>query len=92
VAHLLAKQRNTLINGDVIKTNLNSESKKLKIFSLLVKTVAQSINDTGSSINSQLMTRQMVLSGFSWLLMSRKMFPTLISCCYLSKESMLSLK
>ena len=43
VAPLLAKQRNTFINGDLIKTSLISGSKKKnKVISLLVRTVAQS--------------------------------------------------
>ena len=44
VTPLLAKQRNTFINGDLIKTSLisGSKKKKNKVISLLVRTVAQS--------------------------------------------------
>lgn len=46
------------------KRNVNRQKNLLKTISFLARIVAQRIEAIGSSINSQLKTRQTILSGF----------------------------
>lgn len=53
--------------------NLRVCFEKIHLFttiSLLVRTVAQIIKDSGNNINSQFKNKQMIFSAFSWVLMS----------------------
>lgn len=71
VAYLLAKQgsHSPMVSVYSSKRNVNRQKNLLKTINFLARIVAQRIEAIGSSINSQLKTRQTILSGFPWFLL-----------------------
>lgn len=98
VAHLLVMQRELLTNSKFIKLYLIVVAEEtcpekinvVKTISLLARTVAWRTETIRSECVVGLKTRQIVCSGFPWLLMNWQMLPILFSYCLKSQCQLLS--